>query len=93
MGNEGEIRDSEGNFNEVTEMGLASELLSINNEMELDYFLGDLFKKAVGGISGILSSPQGKILKSLLKNVIKKALPIARTAAGHFWGPLGAGRS
>jgi hypothetical protein len=91
MENEGEVMDSEGIFNEVTETELASELLGINNEMELDHFLGDLFKQAVGGISGILSGPQGKILKSLLKNVVKKALPIAGTAAGaYFGGPLGA---
>src|SRR6185436_9864674 len=63
---EGEITDREGTFNEMTEMELASELLSLNHESEIEHFLGDLFKKAVGGISGILGGPQGDALKKLL---------------------------
>lgn len=40
----------ESPFSEVEEMELASELLAVSSEAELDQFLGDLFKKAVKGI-------------------------------------------
>lgn len=90
MEQEEEITDREGTFNEMTEMELASELLSLNNEMELDHFFGGAFKKVLGGLSGILNSPQGKILKDLLKNVAKKGLPLAGAAVGTaLGGPLG----
>lgn len=88
---EGEVTDREGSFNETREMELASELLSLNNETELNYFIGSLLKKAAGAITGILKTPQGKSLAGLLKNVVKKALPIAGAAAGTwFGGPIGA---
>lgn len=77
---EGEISNQEGTFNEVTEMELASELLSINNEMELDQFLGKLFKKAVGGIKKLAKGPLG----GMLKGIVKKALPIAGGALGSI---------
>ena len=91
MEQEGEVSDREGSFHEMTEMELASELLNVNNETELNYFIGGLLKKAVGTVTGIMNTPQGKILGDLLKGVAKKALPIAGAAAGaYFGGPLGA---
>ena len=42
---QGEITSNEGTLSEVTEMELASELLSIQSEAELDKFFGGLFKK------------------------------------------------
>jgi uncharacterized protein (DUF697 family) len=91
---EGEINDKESSFGEETEMELASELLSVNNDKELDHFLGDLFKKAVGAVGGLLgggSGGAGGILKNVLGGVVKKVLPLAGTAAGTFFGgPIGA---
>lgn len=88
---EGEVTDPEGSFNEITEMELASELLSLNNEREMDYFLDGLFKKAVGWGSKLLKSPTGSMLKKLLRKVLKKGLPALGTAAGTaFGGPIGA---
>jgi uncharacterized protein (DUF697 family) len=88
---EGEIGDSESSFSEETEMELASELLTVNNDSELDHFLGDLLKKAVGAVSGLLGGGQGNILKNIIGTVAKKVLPIAGTAAGTiFGGPIGA---
>ncbi len=80
---QGEISNQEGTFGEVSQMELASELLSITNEMELDQFLGKLFKKAVGGASSFLKSGAGKALGGVLKNVAKKALPIAGRVLGN----------
>ncbi len=84
---DGEITNNESSFNEVTQMKLASELLSVNNEMELDHFLGKLLKKAAGGLSKLLASPQGALLKKALKAVAGKALPILGGVVG---GPVGA---
>jgi hypothetical protein len=88
---EGEVTDPEGSFNEITEMELASELLSISNERELDYFFDGLFKKAVGWGAKLLRSPSGKVLKKLLRKVLKKGLPVLGATAGTaIGGPLGA---
>ncbi len=84
---DGEINHNEGTFNEVTEMELASELLSIQSEMELDQFLGKLFKKAVGGVRNFARSSTGRALGGMLKGLAKKALPIAGKALGTFIAP------
>jgi uncharacterized protein (DUF697 family) len=81
---EGEVSHNEGTFNEVTEMELASELLAVQNEMELDQFLGKLFGKAVGAVSKFAKSSAGKALGGVLKGIAKKALPIAGGALGSF---------
>ncbi|MCE3281750.1 MAG: hypothetical protein K0Q66_487 [Chitinophagaceae bacterium] len=79
---QGEITHNEGTFNEVTEMELASELLTIQSEAELDQFLGKLFKKAVGAASKFAKSSAGKALGGVLKGIAKKALPFAGGALG-----------
>ncbi len=84
---EGEITHNEGTFNEVTEMELASELLSIQSEAELDQFLGKLFNKAVGAVKNFAKSGTGKALGGMLKGLAKKALPIAGKALGTFIAP------
>ncbi|MBC7888367.1 MAG: hypothetical protein H7Z13_10805 [Ferruginibacter sp.] len=84
---EGEITHNEGTFNEVTEMELASELLSIQSEAELDQFLGKLFKKAAGAVKNFAKSSTGKALGGMLKGLAKKALPIAGKALGSFIAP------
>jgi uncharacterized protein (DUF697 family) len=83
----GEISNMEGTFNEVTEMELASELLTLQSEAELDQFLGKLFKKAVGAVKSFAKSGVGKALGGVLKKVAKTALPIAGKALGTFVAP------
>lgn len=84
---QGEISNLEGTFNEVTQMELASELLSVTNEAELDRFLGGLFKKAVGGVGSFLKSGAGQALGGVLKGIAKKALPMAGAALGSAFFP------
>ncbi|HXO34020.1 MAG TPA: hypothetical protein VN901_16845 [Candidatus Acidoferrales bacterium] len=75
---------------EVMEDELASELLEIRSDQELDHFLGDLFKKVASGIGAAIQSPVGQALGGVLKQVAKKALPLAGGALGTFvGGPLG----
>ena len=83
--------EGEGVLGEALEMQLASELLEVTNEAELEQFLGDLIGK-VGSIAGkVINSPIGKAVGGVLKGVAKKALPIAGGALGGFFGgPLGA---
>jgi uncharacterized protein (DUF697 family) len=81
---QGEVTHNEGTFSEVTEMELASELLAVQSEMELDQFLGKLFGKAVGAVSKFAKSSTGKALGGVLKGIAKKALPIAGGALGSF---------
>lgn len=80
-----------GSFSEAEEMELATELLSVANEGELDRFLGDLVSRATRSIGSFARSPIGQAVGGVLKGVAKKALPLAGTAIGsYFGGPLGA---
>lgn len=76
-----------GEMNESLELELATELLSVTNEQELEQFLGGLFKKAVGGIKSFARSSAGKALGGMLKSVAKKALPVAGAALGNLIAP------
>lgn len=73
----------EGPLNEMQEMELASELLTVTNEAELEQFLGGLMKK----VGGFMKSPVGRALGGILKGVAKKALPIVGGAIGSFVAP------
>lgn len=77
-------------LNEDMEYELASELLAITNEDELDQFLGKLVRRVGGGISRFAKSGLGKSLIGGLKSVAKVGLPMLGKVAGTaFGGPLG----
>jgi hypothetical protein len=88
---EDEYEDNEASvFSEAEEMELASELLSVSNEEELEQFLGKLIKKAAGAVRKAVKSPLGKSLGGLLKGAVKTVLPMAGSALGTMvGGPLG----
>src|SRR5262245_38518472 len=73
-----EASEMESPFNDLQEMELAAELLSVQSEEELEQFLGNLFKKVwkglkkVGSFVGRVAKPLGGILKG----IAKKALPV-----------------
>ena len=78
-------------FSEAEATELASELLEVTNEAELDRFLGDLISKAGKAIGTVVRSPIGKAVGGWLKGAAKSALPLAGGALGGFvGGPLGA---
>lgn len=89
--------EAENPLEEVEEMELASELLEVSDEEELEQFLGKLISKvssAARGLAGaagkFMRSPTGKALGGLLKSAAKKALPIVGKAVGsYFGGPAG----
>lgn len=70
-------------LNELQEMELATELLTVTNEAELEQFLGGLIKK----VGGFMKSPVGKALGGVLKGVAKKTLPIVGGGIGSFVAP------
>jgi uncharacterized protein (DUF697 family) len=72
---------------EALELELATELLGVSNEQELEHFLGKLFKKVGKGVSNFAKSGVGKSLLGGLKTIAKKALPIAGGALGNFLVP------
>lgn len=79
-----------GVFSEMQEMELASELLNVRNEQELEQFLGDLISKAGKAIGGFVKGPVGQAIGGVLKGAAKVALPIAGGALGTFvGGPIG----
>ena len=82
---------SRGAFSEDEELELASELLELVDEQELDHFLGDLINEAGKAIGNFVRSPVGRAIGGVLKGVAKTALPIAGGALGGFvGGPIGA---
>lgn len=66
---------------------LASELLSLSSEDELDHFLGSLIKKVGGSLGKIVKGPIGKQLGGVLKGLAKQALPLAGSALGNLVVP------
>lgn len=75
---------SESPFSEAEEMALASELLNVTNEGELDQFIGKLLGK---GLKGILRNPLAAQLGGIVKGAARTALPMLGAAAGNFLIP------
>ena len=71
-------------FSEHEENELAEELLSVQNEYELDQFLGKLVSKAWGGVKKFAKSSAGRALGGVLKGIAKKALPVVGGALGSM---------
>src|SRR5262245_17760866 len=64
---------------EQEELELAMELLSVQNEYEMEQFLGKLVRGIGRGLKAV-----GKVALPALKSLAKVALPIAGTALGSF---------
>lgn len=78
-------------FSEAELMEVATELLEVRDEAELDRFLGNLIKRAGSAIGKVVKSPVGQAIGGILKGAAKKALPIAGAALGSWvGGPIGA---
>jgi hypothetical protein len=86
----GGAEEMEGIFDEIDEMELAADLLEINDEAELEQFLGRLVKRAGRTLGSAIRSPQGRALTGILKGVARKALPKVGSALGNLVVP-GAG--
>ena len=69
-------------FGEAEEMELASQLMEVSNEQELDQFLGDLIRRAGRALGGFVSSPDGQAIGGILKGAARQILPHAAGAVG-----------
>lgn len=86
---EGEYGSNELN-QEAYETEMATELLGVSNEAELEQFLGGLIRKAAGAVKSFANSSAGQALGGILKSAAKQALPIAAGALGSaLGGPAG----
>jgi hypothetical protein len=68
-----------GETSEQEELELAMELLSVQNEHEMEQFLGKLVRGIGRGLKAV-----GRVALPALKSLAKVALPIAGTALGSF---------
>ncbi|QWF83927.1 hypothetical protein [Amycolatopsis sp. CA-230715] len=82
--------DSEAESGEA-EHEYASELLEVQDEAELDRFLGGLMRRAARGVSGFAKSSTGKALGGILKKAAGQALPVVGRAIGAKINPRYAG--
>ncbi|MGH3774497.1 MAG: hypothetical protein ACRDRR_01980 [Pseudonocardiaceae bacterium] len=77
-------RELESPLGELQEMELATELLEVSSEAELEQFLGKLISGAAKAVGGVIKSPVGQALGGALKSVAKAALPMAAGALGNL---------
>jgi hypothetical protein len=84
-GGELEQAQSELPLNEAEELELASELLEVSDEMELEAFLGDVFRTVGRAVGQFARSDAGRALGGIVKDAIRHAMP------GVTGGPPGAG--
>jgi hypothetical protein len=68
------------------ESELATELLEITTEQELDRFLGNLIGSAVSGVRNFARSKAGRAVGGVLKGAAKQALPGLGRALGDTFG-------
>jgi hypothetical protein len=73
-------------FGETEQMELASELLEVTSEAELDRFLGDLINRAGQAVGRFVGSPEGQAIGGILKGAAKKVLPGIGSAVGSYFG-------
>jgi hypothetical protein len=78
-------------FGEAEQLELASELLGVTSEAELDRFLGDLIGRAGRAVGKFVRSPEGQAIGGILKGAAKQVLPgIGSAIGGYFGGATGA---
>lgn len=83
----------ESPLSEMEEMELASELLEVTSEQELEQFLSDVFSTIGQAAGNFLRSDTGQalggILKDSLSSAAKQALPVVGRAIGDAAGGYG----
>jgi hypothetical protein len=73
-------------FGETENMELASALLEVSSEQELEQFLGDLIGKAGRALGQVVGLPAGKALLRALKDAARHVLPSIGSSVGRYFG-------
>jgi len=80
----------ESPLGEMEEMELASELLEVASQQDLEQFLGDVFNAAGRAVGNFVRSDTGRalggILSDSLRSAAKQALPVVGRAIGGMAG-------
>ncbi len=76
----------EAPIDEVEEMELASTLLEVSDEQELDQFLGKLISTATGAVKRFAATKEGTALKKHLAKAAVGAVPHVGAAIGRAFG-------
>lgn len=85
------LGESDGEMDEAEVAALAAELLEVQDEAELDQFLGKLIKRGLGAAKQLAASPTGQALGGIMKKAAGDALPvIGQGIGGRFFGQAGA---
>jgi hypothetical protein len=74
---------------ESQELELASELLEVTNEQELEQFLGNVFSSVGDSVGQFVRSDTGRALGGILKGAARQALPVVGRAVGDWVRPGG----
>jgi hypothetical protein len=74
-------------LHETQEMELASELLEISSEEELEQFLGNVFRTVGNAVGQFARSDTGRALGGILKDAARQALPVVGGAIGGAIAP------
>jgi hypothetical protein len=93
FGELGEAHEGGSPFHEIQEMELASALLEVNSEEELEQFLGNLIDTVGGAARRFARSDTGQALGGILKGAARQALPVVGRAAGEWIGGRNGGRA
>ena len=82
--------ESESPFSELQELELASELLGVSNEEELESYLGNTIQAAAAKASRQLKPHLKRLLGGLLKSAARHVVPLGgSTAKKIIEGPIG----
>jgi len=73
------------------EIELASELLEVTDEQELEQFLSNLISTIGGAVGQFARSDTGRALGGVLKDAARQALPIVGRAVGQWASPTRGG--
>jgi uncharacterized protein (DUF697 family) len=75
--------ETEAEVGEEYEVALATELLGVQTEAELDQFIGKVLRSA----RKLAASPAGRALGAALRDAAKRVLPVAGAAIGTYVAP------
>src|SRR5215470_17631358 len=71
---------------ETAELELATQLLDVSSEQQLDRFIGDLVRSGAGALSDFTRTREGRQLAGILKKAAGRVLPVLGRAAGRAVG-------
>lgn len=85
----GELASEADLEGETQELELATALLEVSTEAELDRFIGNVFRRVAGAAGDFARSDTGRQLGGIVKAAVGKSLPVIGRAVGQAISPSG----